>query len=184
MDDIRKRFASVKALFQSFGREHVLVNIMADGRGVAEIFVRVVVFEPVQLAQSPPFVFGNFDDGIRFSAYITVRGIGGIARVAVEVASGRFPRKFALVVVVREFIHRWIIAQKSRQLLSGFQKFFQNFFETAEGNTYIGVIGRRACGHATKAVKKPTPKQVKGGATPPTFSPCCPRETRGVFLWR
>ena len=107
----REGLSLIEALFLLLGREGVLIDSVTNGRGVAKVLVSVVVFETVELAQSPPFSLGDFDDGVRLAAEPFVGTVGGVAGVVIEVGARRFAREFLLVEVICELIHNPIIAQ-------------------------------------------------------------------------
>ena len=111
VDKMCEGLVPVEALFLLLGREGVLVDSVTNGRGVAEVLVRVVILETVELAQSQPFALVDFDDGERLAAEPLVWTIGGVAGVVVEVGARRFAREFLLVEVICELIHAPIIAQ-------------------------------------------------------------------------
>lgn len=111
VDRIGERLASFEALFLLLGCEGVFVHIVLNGRGVAEVFVRVVILETVELAQRLPLSFGDFDDGICLAAEPFIGTIGGIAGIVVEMGSRRFAWEFLLVEMICELIHDPMIAQ-------------------------------------------------------------------------
>ena len=111
MDEVGEGLAFIKPLLLLLGREGILVDVVTNGRGVAEVAVRVVVFQTVQLAQRLPFALGRLDDGIRLAAHVTVGPIGGVAGIVIEIAARRFARELLLVEMVRELIHASMIAQ-------------------------------------------------------------------------
>ena len=111
VDEVREGFVPIEALFLLPGREGVLVQIVLNGRGMAEILVRVVVLEAVELAQGQPLTFGDFDKGVRLAAQPFVGLVGGVAGVVIEVLSRRLGGEFLLIEMICELIHAPIIAQ-------------------------------------------------------------------------
>ena len=92
MDEVGEGLAFIKPLLLLCGREGVLVDVVTNGLGVAEVSVRVVVFQTVQLAQRLPFALRHFDDGIRLAAHVTVGLIDGVAGVVIEIGARRLAR--------------------------------------------------------------------------------------------
>ena len=92
MDEVGEGLALIKPLLLLLGREGVLVDVVTNGLGVAEVSVRVVVFQTVQLAQRLPFALRHLDDGIRLAAHVTVGPIGGVAGVVIEMGAWRLAR--------------------------------------------------------------------------------------------
>ena len=92
-----------------FGCEGVLVDAIADGGGVAEILVRVVIFEAIQFAQRLPFALRHLNDGIRLAIYPFIRIIRWVAGVEIKKRSCRFALEFLFVVVILLFIHELIV---------------------------------------------------------------------------
>ena len=107
----REGLSLIEALFLLLGREGVLIDSVTNGRGVAEVLVRVVVFETVELAQRLPLSLGDFDDGVRLAAELLVWPIGGVAGVVVEIGSRRLAGELLLVEMICELVHIPIIAQ-------------------------------------------------------------------------
>ena len=113
MDEVGKGLALIKPLLLLLGREGVLVDIVTNGRGVAEVSVRVVVFQTVQLVQRLPFTLRHLDDGIRLAAHVKVGPIGGVAGIVIKIGARRLARQLLLIEMVRELIHASIIAQNT-----------------------------------------------------------------------
>ena len=100
MDEVGEGLALIEPLLLLLGREGVLVDVVTNGRGVAEISVRVVVFQTIQFAQRLPFAFRHLDDGIRFAAHVKVGPIGRVAGVVIEIGARRLARQLLLIEMV------------------------------------------------------------------------------------
>ena len=111
VDEVGEGLALIKPLLLLYEREGILVDVVTNGRGVAEVSVRVVVFQAVQFAQRLPFAFRHLDDGIRLAAHVEVGSIGGVAGVVIEIGARHLSRQLLLIEMVRELIHAPIIAQ-------------------------------------------------------------------------
>lgn len=111
MDAVSERFVLVQPLLLLFGCEGILIDAIADGGSVAEILVRVVIFEAIQFAQHLPFALRHLDHGIRLSAHVEIGRVSGIAGVVVEEGALCFSWNLLLVVVICQLIHALMIAQ-------------------------------------------------------------------------
>ena len=100
MDEVGEGLALIEPLLLLLGREGILVDVVTNGRGVAEVSVRVVVFQAVQLTQRLPFALGHFNNGIRLAAHVTVGPIGVVAGIVIEIGIRRFAQQLLLIEMV------------------------------------------------------------------------------------